>query len=300
MPLPFTLLIDPVPADDADTDPAEADFTGTFHEIDSSAPALRVAELSTQRGDGIFETLSVVNGHPLEVEPHIKRLINSAQICELPVPNAKQWRAAIAHAVARVPHEGELALKLVLSRGVEHGPAPTAWLHATAAQDFHGIRQSGVKVATLDRGYARGVAERAPWLLMGAKTLSYAVNMAALREAKRRGADDAIFLTTDGFVMEGPTSSVIIRSGGAFVTPAPSGAILHGTTQQSLFEHLEAEGEQVQYRDVTVEELRGADAAWLVSSVRLAVAVTELDGRPFPVDAERTRAFNAYLLGRTA
>lgn len=295
MPLPFTLLIDPEPADSSRTD-----FTATFHEIDSSAPALRVAELSTQRGDGIFETLSVVNGHPHEVEPHIARLVNSARICDLPVPNENQWRAAIAHAVSRIPSEGELALKFVLSRGVEHGPAPTAWLHATHAPDFSAVRESGVRVVTLDRGYPHGVAERAPWLLMGAKTLSYAINMAALREAKRRGADDTIFVTTDGYVMEGPTSSVIARIGGRYVTPAPSGAILHGTTQQSLFEYLESQGQPVEYRDVTVDELRRADAAWLVSSVRLAVAVTELDGVPFPSDPGQTRAFNAYLLGRTA
>src|SRR5512141_1018284 len=98
MNLPFTLLIDPVPADSSRTS-----FEDTFHEMDSSAPALRVGELSTQRGDGIFETLSVVNGHPQEVEPHISRLVNSAQICELPVPNPAQWRAAIAYAVARLP-----------------------------------------------------------------------------------------------------------------------------------------------------------------------------------------------------
>jgi len=295
MNLPFTLLIDPVPADSPRTS-----FEDTFHEMDSTAPALRVGELSTQRGDGIFETLSVVDGHPQEVEPHISRLRNSAAICELPVPNPAQWRAAIAYAVARLPHEGELALKFVLSRGVESGPAPTAWLHATRAPDYRAVREQGVRVITLDRGYPRGVAEAAPWLLMGAKTLSYAINMAALREANRRGADDTIFVTHDGYVMEGPTSSVVIRSGGTYVTPAPSGAILHSTTQQSLFEYLQAAGETVEYRDIPVGELRGAEAAWLLSSVRLAVAVTTLDGAPLPVDAEHTRAFNTYLLGRTA
>ncbi|GAB3125072.1 aminodeoxychorismate lyase [Glaciibacter psychrotolerans] len=295
MTLPFTLLIDPVPADST-----RIDFEDTFHAIDSSAPALRVAELSTQRGDGIFETLSVVNGHPQEVEPHISRLVNSARICDLPEPHPGQWRAAIARAVAEIPGEGELALKFVLSRGVEAGPAPTAWLHATRAPDHSRVREQGVRVVTLDRGYPRGVAERAPWLLMGAKTLSYAINMAALREAHRRGADDTIFLTTDGYVMEGPTSSVIMRRGGIYVTPAPSGAILHGTTQQSVFDYLEAAGERTEYRDVTLDDLRSADAAWLVSSVRLAVAVTELDGEQFPVDADLTRAINANLLARTA
>ncbi|MFC5928279.1 aminodeoxychorismate lyase [Cryobacterium melibiosiphilum] len=294
MRLPFTLLIDPVSADDARTD-----FHNTFHEMDSAAPALRVGELSTQRGDGVFETLSMVNGHPQEVEAHISRLANSAAICDLPVPNAAQWRSAIHYAVSRVPHTGQVALKFVLSRGVEHGPAPTAWLHATVAPDFAAVREAGVKVVTLDRGYPRGVAERAPWLLMGAKTLSYAINMAALREAHRRGADDTIFTTTDGFVMEGPTSNVIVLTGGRFVTPAPSGAILHGTTQQALFEHLEAEGERVVYRDVPLSELQRADAAWLVSSVRLAVPVTALDNAAMPVDLARTRAFNEYLLART-
>jgi len=295
MSLPFTLLIDPVPVDSD-----QKDFRDTFHETDSAAPALRVDELSTQRGDGVFETLSVVDGHPQQLEPHISRLSNSAKICDLPLPNAHQWRAAIAYTVARLPQQGELALKFVLSRGVESGPAPTAWLHVTRAADFSSVRENGVRVVTLDRGYPRGAAERAPWLLMGAKTLSYATNMAALREAKRRGADDTIFLTTDGYVMEGPTSSVILCSGGAYVTPAPGGAILHGTTQQSIFEYMRDRGQPVEYRDVTVGELRDADAAWLVSSVRLAVAVTALDGEPMRTDQRLTSELNAYLLARTA
>lgn len=286
-----TLLIEPVPADVELADPAS-----TFREVDAAEPALRVGELSTQRGDGIFETIGVVDGHAQESRPHLERLRNSARICDLPEPNLAQWDAAIATAVAKLPQRGEFAIKLVLSRGVEHGPAPTAWLAASPAADFSGPRAQGVRVVTLDRGYDRSAAERAPWLLLGAKTLSYAVNMAALREAKRRGADDTVFVSSDGYVMEGPTSSVILRRGGVYSTPAPSGAILHGTTQQSLFEHLETAGERVEYRDIPLDELRTADAAWLVSSVRLAVGIRELDGEPLPYDAETTAAFNAYLL----
>ncbi|WP_394552858.1 aminodeoxychorismate lyase [Agromyces sp. MMS24-JH15] len=292
MPDTVTLLIDPLPAD-ADA----ADLASTFREVDATAPALRVGELSTQRGDGIFETIGVVDGHAQEVRPHLERLRNSAAICELPEPNLRQWEAAIAHAVERIPGVGEFALKLVLSRGVEHGPAPTAWLHVSAARDQSAARERGIRVVTLDRGYDRTAAERAPWLLLGAKTLSYAVNMAALREAARRGADDAIFLSSDGYVMEGPTSSVILRFGDEYATPAASGAILHGTTQVSLFDHLAAQGARVVERDVAVDELERADAAWLVSSVRLAAGITELDGRAIPFDADATRAFNAYLLG---
>lgn len=287
----LTLLIHPVSADDTRTD-----FADTFTEVAATEPALRVGELSTQRGDGIFETIGVVGGHAQEAGPHLERLRNSARICDLAAPNVAQWSAAIERAVSSLPETGEFSIKLVLSRGVEHGPAPTAWLVAQSAPDFSAVRADGIRVVTLDRGYDRLAAERAPWLLLGAKTLSYAVNMAALREASRRGADDTIFVSSDGFVMEGPTSSVILRHGEVYSTPAPSGAILHGTTQMSLFEHIETTGRTAEYREIPVADLESADAAWLVSSVRLAAPITAIDGRPIPVDADETRAFTEYLL----
>ena len=80
--------------------------------------------------------------------------------------------------------------------------------------------------------------------------------MAAIREAKRRGADDAIFVSSDGVVLEAPTASVILRFGDRFVTPAPTGGILHGTTQLSLFEHLAARGSRDRVRDVPGERAR--------------------------------------------
>ncbi|WP_067249344.1 aminodeoxychorismate lyase [Microbacterium resistens] len=286
----FALLI--VPADAAEE---RADFSDSFTPADPSAPALSVGELSTQRGDGVFESIGVVDGHPQETEAHVQRLAHSARLCELPEPNLEQWRQAVAVAAAECP-PGEAVIKLILSRGVEHGPTPTAWATVTPAGDFSAARTQGVRVVTLDRGYDIGAAERAPWLLLGAKTLSYAVNMAALREAHRRGADDAIFLSSDGFVLEAPTASLILRIGDRFVTPAPSGGILHGTTQLSVYEHLAGLGLTAEYARIPAADLVAADAAWLVSSVRLAAPIREIDGRPLAVDAPFTAALNAYLL----
>jgi 4-amino-4-deoxychorismate lyase len=285
----FALMIDPAASDDTRTD-----FADTFTEVDPSAPALTVGELSTQRGDGIFESIGVVDGHAQEVEAHLERLAHSARICELPAPHLPQWRAAVRRAEA-ASGAGESVIKLILSRGVEHGPTPTAWVTVAPAADFTRPRAEGVAVAVLDRGYSIDLPGRAPWLLLGAKTLSYAVNMAAIREAKRRGADDAVFVSSDGFVLEAPTASLIIRRGDTFVTPAPNGGILHGTTQLSLFEHLAAEGYATAYETLPVAALHDADAAWLVSSVRLAAPITAVDGRPLALDAELSASFNRYL-----
>ncbi|WP_448720880.1 aminodeoxychorismate lyase [Microbacterium natoriense] len=286
----FALMIDPVAASEE-----REDFSGTFTAVDAAAPALSVGELSTQRGDGVFESIGVIDAHAQEVVPHLERLAHSARLCDLPVPHQEQWRQAVAVAAAECG-EGEWVIKLILSRGVEHGPTPTAWVTAARAADFSAVRVDGIRVVTLDRGYDLHVAERAPWLLLGAKTLSYAVNMAALREAHRRGADDAIFLSSDGFVLEAPTASLVLRVGERFVTPAPNGGILHGTTQLSVYEHLSARGFEVGYAEIPASDLVKADAAWLVSSVRLAAPITAVDGTALPVDAALTAELNQYLL----
>src|SRR5690349_2472231 len=145
------LVLDPVAADDPGTE-----FASTFREIDPSAPALSVGELSTQRGDGIFESIGVVDGHAQEVGPHLDRLAHSARLCDLPEPNREQWRQAIARAATESPEDGEGVIKLILSRGVEHGPAPTAWVTAAQAPDNSAARTRGIRVVTLDRGYDSG------------------------------------------------------------------------------------------------------------------------------------------------
>ncbi|MGP3534805.1 aminodeoxychorismate lyase [Microbacterium sp. RD1] len=286
----YALVIDPAAADDARTD-----FAGSFTPIDPTAPALSVGELSTQRGDGIFESIGVVDGHAQETQAHLERLAHSARLCDLPAPHLEQWRQAVA-AVARTAEPGESVLKLILSRGVEHGPSPTAWVTLAPAPDNTRARVDGIRVVTLDRGFDSEAPARAPWLLLGAKTLSYAVNMAAIREARRREADDALFVSSDGFVLEGPTSSVILRFGDRFVTPEPGAGILHGTTQVSLFEHLAERGFETTYERVAASALSNADAAWLVSSVRLAAPVRAIDARPLAVDADFTASLNRYLL----
>ncbi|MFB3979864.1 aminodeoxychorismate lyase [Microbacterium proteolyticum] len=286
----FALVIDSVASGSG-----RGDFSDTFTVVDPASPVLSLGELSAQRGDGVFESLGVVDGHAQEVGPHLDRLAHSARLCDLPAPNLDQWRAAIAR-VAVEAGPGESVIKLILSRGVEDGPSPTAWVTLGDAPDNARSRTEGVRVATLDRGYALDTPSRAPWLLLGAKTLSYAVNMAAIREAKRRGADDAVFVTTDGFVLEAPTASVLLRFGDRFVTPAPAAGILHGTTQLSLFALLERRGFRTGYETVPIDDLMRADAAWLLSSVRLAAPIAAVDGEVRPVDRVFTDELNAYLL----
>lgn len=263
--------------------------------VDPAEPHLRVTDLSATRGDGVFETVSLIDGLPLKLDRHLERMANSARLMDLPAQDPEVWREAV-HAVAstigRVP---EAWAKLVLSRGVEGGPVPTGWVYGEVSVDWSELRSEGLRIVLLDRGYSSELATTAPWLLAGAKTLSYAINRSAYREAARRAADDVVFTTTDGYLLEGPTSTLLLRTGTRFRTPRPDLGILPGTTQAELFAWAEGAGTETSYELLTPDDLIEADAAWLVSSVRLAVPIRAVDGIPKPVDVALTAAMNAHL-----
>lgn len=255
-----------------------------------TAPLLHADDLAAVRGDGIFETLLVRDGTACLVESHLQRLTQSAKFMDLPAPDLAGWRHAIELAtrqwVANTADEG--AMRLICSRGRESGSPPTAYVMVTPVPErVAAVRRDGLAAVTLDRGLPATGADAMPWLLAGAKTLSYAVNMAALRHAARQGAGDVIFVSSDGFILEGPRSTVVIatHSGAGdpcLLTPPPWYPILRGTTQQALFEVARAKGYDCDYRALRVADLFAAQGIWLVSSMTLAARVHTLDGRILP------------------
>ena len=270
---------------------------------DASAPQLMATDLGATRGDGIFESMLAVDGSARKMDAHLDRLASSAHALDLEPPERGAWERAVATALTELVLQegpGEAVVKLLLTRGVEGAHSPTAWVAASPVPA--GTRErtaDGVSVLLLDRGYDSTLAERAPWLLLGAKTLSYAVNMAALRYAKANGADDVIFTSADGKVLEGPTSSVIlaVEEDGVkmLLTPELESGILPGTTQRALFDAAEAAGWARGYGPLEPAHLMEADGVWLVSSIRLLAPVTSVDGTPISSSPELTEELTGLL-----
>lgn len=278
--------------------PATLDGADALRFVDPDAFQVGVRDLGITRGDGIFETIGAVTGTPQALEAHLRRFARSAAALDLPDPDIDAWRTAIVAVADAVAGHTEAAIKTVYTRGIEGDGRPTGWVHGFASANFGAARRDGLRVVTLDRGYRHDVGGTAPWLLQGAKTLSYAVNSAALREAQRRGADDVIFTSSDDVVLEGPTSTVLLLREGRLVTPGPGLAILDGTTQDSLFSFAAERGIPTAFELTTIEHLHSAEAVWLVSSVRHAAPVIAVDGDPRAADAGLTAQFNRYLAGR--
>lgn len=271
-----------------------ADAALAVHKADPSDPQLLVTDFVATRGDGVFETLGAFDGRLANVGPHLDRLRRSAAMIDLDTPDRAVLEQALEAAVAAHAPVPELTVRLSLTRGVEGSGAPSCWVHARTADDYAPARE-GLTVVALDRGLPTTAPETSPWLLAGAKTLSYAVNMAVLREAARRGAQEVLFVSSEGYALEGPTSTLLVRRGDRYVTTPVSAGVLPGTSVASVFADLRATGTDCGEELLTLDEVKASDGAWLLSSGRLAAPITRLDETELPVDPELTARFGAAI-----
>jgi 4-amino-4-deoxychorismate lyase len=249
--------------------------------VPADQPVVTAFDQGLGRGDGVFESVAVLHRGTPHLDAHLTRMATSALLLELDDPGPAAWHALVGAVLADWPDDVEGVCRLFLTRGLGEGLPPTALaLLAPVPEETVRQRTQGISVVTLGLGVPADFRAQAPWLLGGAKTLSYAVNMAALRHAHAAGADDVVFTCLDGSLLEGPTSTVVWAADGTLHTPPLNTGILPGTTVARLFERAEADGWPTAHSSGTVADLHAADAVWLLSGVRLAAVVHTLDGVP--------------------
>ncbi|MGI8665010.1 MAG: aminodeoxychorismate lyase [Jatrophihabitans sp.] len=270
--------------------------------VEAGRPVLHADDLGLTRGDGCFEATRVRTdpaGRQLidHLDQHLDRFDRSCAGLDLPPIDRTAWHRLIDAVLAGWQLPGEAMLKLMLSRGRESEPGGAVTGLATLTEMSPLVlrqRQQGIAVITLGRGYGSTAFTDQPWLLGGVKTLSYAVNVAGSRQASRRGADDVIFTSSDGYLLEAPTASLVWLAGDQLRTTTLAGTgVLASITGQALFEAAEQAGYLTGQALITPDELAVADGAWLVSSGRGVARLTSLDGRQLNADPELSARISA-------
>lgn len=247
--------------------------------VDPDEPVLHADDLGLLRGLAAFETLRVYGGRPFRMDEHLERLSASAERIGIPPVDADELRGLAGQALAAAG-EPDCSLRLYWTGGREGRSDPFALaLVGPLPGDLEERRARGVRTIALTLPLDTRLRS-APWLLAGVKSTSYALNMSAEAEARRQGADDAIFLSTDGWVLEGPVTNVWWRVGETLYTPTLELGILAGVTRRHVLSAAADEGYQVEEGRYGVEALAAADEAFTSSSVREIMPVVELDGRP--------------------
>jgi 4-amino-4-deoxychorismate lyase len=264
--------------------------------VDPAQPVLRADDEALLRGRAAFETTRVYAGKPFRLDDHLARLSMSAARIDLPEPDESAFRDLVTGAIER-EGIGDASLRLVWTPGSSEGSSPLGFALFAAIPPGHDpLRARGSKAITLPLGVPYELRAKAPWILGGVKSTSYAANMAAIAEAKRHGADDAIFLAEDEIVLEGPKTNVWWRNGQTLFTPALETGILAGITREFVLEAAPALGYEIAEGVYTRSELAAAEEAFTSSSVREFMPVVWLDGavlgdgRPGPAAASLQQA----------
>ena len=213
-----------------------------------------------------------------------------------PTPDLDSWHHLIEEAARNWRIPGEAALKLVYTNGRQVVPGPPRGFLIISSLSKTAIEErEGIDVLCLSRGVTSEAFADAPWLLGGVKTLSYAVNVAALRYARSQGADDVIFTSTDGYLLEGPTSGLIIEAAdGLWTTPTGATGILSSITVGTVFKAADEDGVKTATRLMKRGEVLRAQGAWLLSSVRGVAPVLSIDGHPTPQDEDMTHRLRTW------
>lgn len=223
-----------------------------------------VASVGVQSGVGVFETIAIRAGRPVDLDEHLGRLERSGAALRVPLRRRDEISAAVGEVALRVP-SGHGWLKIVVLR-----EGRTAVFAGESPREEEG-RPARAVVLPWQRG------RRDP--LVGVKSTSYAANVVGLEWARSRGADEGLWRNDRGRLTEGCASNLFAVRGRAVFTPAVAEGILDGVTRAKAIAAAKSLGLSVHEGSVRVPRLATAEEAFLSSSLRGIRPLLSLDGK---------------------
>lgn len=234
-------------------------------------------------GDSVYEVVRTANGRSFMLKEHLDRMRRSAAMIyfELPWSDA-EIEGRLQELRARLGTD-ECYFRVIATRG----PGPISLLP-------DGCDRPGLYLIACDlirypeRMYAEGCTVAVVHRLRNdpraldprAKTGNYLNNMLGMIEARKAGADDALFLNQDHQLTEATTSNVWVVEHGKVLTPPLAAGILAGITRDWILRTLPAAGVSVEEATIDHERLLAADEVFLSGTVKGVMPVARIDGRP--------------------
>jgi len=274
--------------------------------IDGTIVPLEAAQVSVLDrgflyGDAVFEALRTYRGKADALEQHLTRLEHSCSIVGIALGMSRAALAGeIERAIAAVDSP-ERYLRIMITRGDLPESLPPAGAGPARRVIIVRPLPSG-HTALYDQGL-RVVSTAAPTspLWAGAKPSAYLNNVLAVGRAQASGADDALLLGAYGELLEGATSSAFLVKDGAIYTPPLALGILPGITRDRVLACAASSGVSARERLLHIHDVYQADELFLTSSVRLVVAVVEVDGMrigsgaPGPITQRMAAVYRAEI-----
>lgn len=257
--------------------------------FDPSEASISVFDHGLLRGDGCFEALRSYAGTPFALNEHLDRLHNSARLLGIELPPRSWMESWIAEVAA---DGGDCTVRIVATRGGVEQPVPSRVIVLSEAIP---LLPDTLAVMPLSAPWHSdgGTSE-----LSGAKTISYAQNMAARRAAQSAGFDDALLVGTSGRILEGPTFCVAWVVDSVVETPSLDLGILASITRQTTLWQATEAGIEVREGHFDLSRVEDADEVMAMSTVREIRPIVRVGGSQFepgPITQELTERYRSLV-----
>ena len=226
-------------------------------------------------GDGIFESLKTVGGHPFALTRHIARATRSAAILGMRIQTDSEIRQAVADLLDKTPKSlefGRLRIRF-------HESGEIDLVHET----YHPWN-APARLTILNRP----IDESAP--SAGLKTLPFVENIECLNLAHAEGFDEGVRFNLSGMVAESATSNLLLKINDSWVTPNLASGCLPGITRELALRWLD-----IHERVVTEKNLEEAQSIYLISSLKVAQPVSFLKERSLEIDTQLREELLAHM-----
>lgn len=254
--------------------------------IDAQDARIPIDDRGFLLADGVFETARIVGGRYFRLRQHLDRLAGSAEALRLAMPEPAALES-IAYRLAELNAIADGSLRITITRGRggrgldTRGAGPPTVL-ATLAPSAPDWRERAARGWTLTVAHTRRPSTRS--VPSHIKALGRVYAILAHLEAEAAGTDDALLLTADGAIAEGPTWNFFWRKGRQVRTAALDGGVLEGVTRGIILRLAENAGYQTAEGLWPPSDLDDADEAFASMTSVGVVPIRSLDGRAFPAD----------------
>ena len=270
--------------------------------VDGAEARIPVTDHGLLYGDGVFEGIRLYSGRVFRLDSHLERLRHSARAIGLEIPGGTAAVREIVIATARAFGQPDGYVRLLVTRGdgamgvdPTRCPSPRVVCIACEIELYPEAKlRAGIDMVT--------VSVRRPGsdvLDPRVKSLNYLNSVLAKREARLRGADEALILNAAGMVAEAAVANVFAFRRGALLTPPATDGALEGVTRGCVLEIAGALGIPAREQTLSRMDLYSADEVFLTGTGARVVGVRSLDGAaigtraPGPVTEKVAAEFGA-------
>ncbi|HXI70169.1 MAG TPA: aminotransferase class IV [Verrucomicrobiae bacterium] len=248
-------------------------------------------------GDGLFETLRVVNGKPFRMAQHLERMTRGADFLKIKPPFTPKELEKFARQLTEHNQMPDAILRVTLTRGPgTRGYAPNGASSPTIVMTLHAAPPLDKPVEwNLVTSSFRIPASDA---LASFKTTSKILHVMARVEATEKGADEALIINTNGEVAETASGNLFWVYQDKICTVPTGRGVLPGITRAIVLEICQVLGLQTNKRVIKPEALRNSQGLFVTQSALGIVPVISFDGEsvtPSPLVDQISSAYNEML-----